>query len=407
MPTFQYRARDQEGKLKQGIVKADSNEVAFFQLKELGLTLVSLHEVKQESKRMLSFLFKQKIKTSELVVFTTQLHTLLAAGLSLVAALRALEVSAGKGKLAAMLEKLRGDIEKGSSLSEAFAQHKHVFNDLYCSMVKAGEESGRLDEVLYRLSLAVTKDQEMKAKIKQAMSYPIILATTMLGAILALGIFVIPRFSKLFLSLNVELPLPTRIIIGVNTFIVEYWFISVLAVAGLIFLFRVIIKTSIGRFMWDSLKLRVYIFGPLFLKIYMSRFSYLVATLIQSGVNVIDTFDLAKQTATNVIIGTAIEDIKEKIRHGRTIAGAMSEEILFPELVVQMVRIGEEAGSIDSLLEKVSKFYEDEADGTINNLTTLIEPIMLGVIAGMVLIMALAIFLPLWNLHSAFTGGGS
>ncbi|MFC1808646.1 type II secretion system F family protein [Candidatus Omnitrophota bacterium] len=403
MPTFRYKSRDKSGKRQEGIVKADSEEMAFVHLKDIGLTLIAL-EAQQQKDDSTSFLLRKKITRKDVAVLTRQLHTLLISGLSLVASLKALEISSTNGRLRIILQRVRGDIEAGASLSEALAKHKRVFNELYCSMVKAGEESGRLTEVLDRVSVALIKEEAVNAKIKQAMNYPIILGVSLGVAVIVLGGFVVPRFAKLFMKLRVDLPLPTRILIGVNYFITNYWFLAIIIIVSVIVTFRWIVNTKIGRYFWDAFKLKIYIFGPLFLKIYMARFSYLVATLIRSGLSMIDTFSLARQTANNVIIASTIEAIREKVKHGRTIASSMAEEILFPELVIQMVRIGEESGRIDELLEQVSQFYEDEADYTINNLTVLIEPLLLGLIAGIVLVMALAIFLPLWNLHSAFTG---
>jgi len=361
-------------------------------------------ELQQKKDDSSVIFFQKNIKRKDIAVFTRQLYTLLISGLSLVASLKALETSSSNARFKNILDRIRTDIEGGASLSDALLKHKKIFNELYCSMIKAGEESGRLVEVLDRLAVALVKEESVNAKIRQAMNYPIILGVSLGVAILVLGGFVVPRFAKLFMKLKVDLPLPTRILIAVNYFITNYWFLTLIIIASVIFLFRWAIKTKIGRYFWDSFKLKIVIFGPLFLKIYMARFSYLVATLIHSGLSVIDTFDLARQTANNVIISSTIETIREKVKHGRTIASAMSEEILFPELVIQMVRIGEESGRIDELLEQVAQFYEDEADHTIGNLTVLIEPLLLGIIAGIVLIMALAIFLPLWNLHSAFTG---
>jgi type II secretory pathway component PulF len=403
MPTFRYHSRDRQGKRQEGIVKADNQEMAFAHLKEIGLTLINLTLQQKKDDSSVIF-FQQNIKRNDIAVFTRQLYTLLISGLSLVASLKALETSSSNARFKNVLDRIRTDIEGGASLSEALFKHKKIFNELYCSMIKAGEASGRLAEVLDRLAIALIKEESINAKIKQAMNYPIILGVSLGVAILVLGGFVVPRFAKLFSKLRVELPLPTRILISVNYFMTNYWFLALVIIASLIFLFRWAIHTKMGRYFWDSFKLKMIIFGPLFLKIYMARFSYLVATLIHSGLSVIDTFDLARQTANNVIISSTIETIREKVKHGRTIASAMSEEILFPELVIQMVRIGEETGRIDELLEQVSQFYEDEADHTISNLTVLIEPLLLGIIAGIVLVMALAIFLPLWNLHSAFTG---
>ena len=400
MPTFKYVARNRKGQKTEGTVKADTRDLAALHLRELGVTVTSLNEVKGVSD-FFKFFAASPVKKKEIAIFTRQLYTLLAAGMSIVAALKALEMSTSNIRFKNILARLRTDLETGSSLSVACAKYPNVFDELYCSMVKSGEESGRLVEILDRLAAAVIKEEETRQKIKQAMSYPIILGVTMLLAILVLGLFVVPRFAKMFQSFHAELPLPTKILIATNNFIINYWFIVIIGVAVAVYIFRRLIKTTLGRYLWDRFKLRAYIFGPLFLRIYMSRFSYLVATLIHSGVSVMDTFDLVRQTATNTIVAKTIKNIGEKVRQGRTIASAMAEEPLFPELVVQMVRIGEEAGRIDELLEQVSKFYEDEADGIINNLTVLIEPILLMTIASIVLVMALAIFLPLWNMHSA------
>ena len=405
MAVYKYKARDKKGKVKEAIVKAENAVLASNHIRSLGLTLISLKEKKDESKRSSALFGSRGIKTRDISMFTTQLHTLLMAGLAIVSALKALENSTTNVDLAKIIKKVRESVEGGANLSDSFAQNRRYFDELYCNMIKAGEESGNLAEVLQRLAFSIEKEEEIRKRIKSAMSYPIILVVTMVVAVLVLGVFVIPRFAELFEGLNAELPLPTRILLGANYVISNYWYVFILAVSIAGFMFRNFIRTPPGKWAWDHFKIRVFIFGPLFLKIYMARFSYMVSTLIQSGISVIDTFELAGKTTPNVVIAKSIANIKEKVKQGRSIASSMKEEELFPELVIQMVDVGEEAGRVEDLLDQVGRFYEREADNTIDNMTTLIEPVLLFFIAGIVLIMALGIFLPLWNLHGAMTGG--
>jgi len=304
-----------------------------------------------------------------------------------------------------LLEEVRRDIEAGSSFSASLGKHPKVFDPIYCSTIKAGEASGSLPEVLSRLAIALEKDQETRSRIKQALSYPIIVLAVIVFAVLAVGIFVLPKFTSLFRSFGVDdLPIFTRILMVASHIMRNYWYLIVIAIVGGISGLRAAIKTHVGKQIFDRVVLKIFVFGPLYVRICMSRFARTIATLVKSGVPIVETLDLSGKTTDNVVLFSAMENIKEKVKEGKGISASMSEEPIFPDMIVQMVAAGEESGRVDELMEMVADYYEREADIVIKNLTTLLEPMLLVFIAGIILVLALGIFLPLWNLQSSFRG---
>ena len=402
MPNFKYKVRDKYGRPLSGTLGGENKDMVLNYLKKMGYTPISV-ELSIEAFAIKDiFLRFKKVRLEGLIMFTRQLVTLQTAGLPLLMSLSAVKDQTESKMLKNIISQLVLDVEGGSSFSEALARHSDTFDDLYINMVKAGEISGTLDEVLERLAVLTENQLEVRAKIKSATFYPIIVLSTLALAFIAIITFVLPRFADLFSRFNVELPLPTKILLGINFVVRKFWYIIIAAAAALIALFRAYIKTGPGRIMWDMFKLRVPIFGPVVLKISMSRFARVTSSLIKSGIPLLQVLDMSSKTTGNLIVARAIDNIKKAVNDGKPMNEPMKVDRLFPPIVSQMVAVGESTGKLDQLLLRVSDYYDRQVDYTLKNLTTAIEPILIFMLGGMVLTMALAIFLPLWDMIQVF-----
>jgi type II secretory pathway component PulF len=402
MKNYQFKARDKVGKVKEGVIKADSPQSATQHFKDMGMILISLKEKKSSESIFSKFNLGGSVKIKDIMIFTRQMYALCVAGLPLVNSLKSLENSSSNKYFCSILTAVRRDIESGSSFSASLAKYPKVFDNIFCSSIKAGEASGSLPEVLRRLAISVEKDADTREKIKQAMSYPVIILCVIVLALFAIGLFVIPQFENLFKSFGVdELPIFTRILLTTSNIMKRFWYICIFGMFVFVGVFKYCLQTPVGKAIADAVLLKTPIFGSLYVKISMSRFGRTVATLVKSGVPIVETLDLAARTSNNGILFRSMIGVKEKVKEGKGIAASMGEETMFPDMIVQMVAAGEEAGRVDELMEMVADYYESEADIVIKNLTTLLEPFLLIFIAGMVLVLALGIFMPLWQLQSS------
>ncbi|PIU40869.1 MAG: type II secretion system F family protein [Candidatus Omnitrophica bacterium CG07_land_8_20_14_0_80_42_15] len=402
MAIFEYKARDKFGKQAIGIIEADNAELAGSKLKQMNYVPISIKEKIREiglDKFIMRF---KRVRFSDLNMFTMQLVTLQKSGLPLLTSLSAIRDQSSSDILKATIESIIKDIEAGSHFSDALAKHPRVFNGLYVSMVKAGEVSGTLDEILSRLAILGEHEEETRAKIMTATRYPLMVVTALLVAFMILTTFIIPRFASLFSQFNVELPLPTRVLIGIHYAIINFWWLILTVIGAFVFGFSRFVKTEIGRFWWDGLKLKIPVFGPLFTKITMSRFARITGTLTKSGVPILQILDLVSRSIGNVVIARAINIIKVSVNEGKGMSEPMKMCGMFPPIVVQMVASGEATGKVDELLLYVSDYYDSQTDHTVKNLTTLIEPVLILALGCGVLFMALGIFLPMWNMMSLF-----
>ena len=403
MPTFKYRARNKFGKLIEGDLQAESLDSAKEKLISTELTLLSLSPVRERKTLKSFFKFQPKrVKLAELVLFSRQLYTLLDAGVPLISSLESLAQQVEGTYLETVIKNIISDIRSGESFSQALEKFPQVFNHLYLNLIKAGEASGKLDEALERLATMGEYEEELRARIHSAIMYPVILILALIATFILMVTFVLPRFAKMFSRFKTALPLPTRILLGINYLVSHY---GIFILGGILILIFILIKfnqTPKGREIFDRLKLKIPIFGPLFLKLILSRFTRTTAELIRSGIPIIKTLELAKEITGNVIVAQAIENIKTGINSGESMQSMMHKEKIFPPMVTQMVAIGEETGKIDELLIKVSEYFDYQVNYTIKNLTTLIEPVILLILGGAVLFMSLSIFLPMWNLIYLF-----
>ena len=402
MPNYQYKARDKFSKPISGVMSAlDENAVAV-KLEQLGVIPISITETKQEAKVTKFSGSVVKVKFADLNMFTRQLATLQKAGLPILSALTALCEQTENKIFKEVIAQIGRDIESGLSLSGAFAKYPRIFDSLYINMVSSGEVSGRLDQVLERLATLREHDETIRLRIKSATRYPMIVVVAIIIGFIVLTTLVVPRYAKIYAQYTTALPLPTQILLGINYAVTKLWWLLIIVGLGGHFLFKQYINTTLGRITWDNLKLKVPIFGPLFLKLSISRFTRITGTLMRSGIPILKILDISGGSTGNVIVSNAIQNIKKNVTEGKGMSEPMKISGLFPPIVTQMVAVGEETGKLDELLIHVSNYYDEQVDYTINNLTSLIEPILIFVLGLAVLFMALGIFLPMWNLMSIF-----
>ncbi|MEK6790640.1 MAG: type II secretion system F family protein [Deltaproteobacteria bacterium] len=400
MAFFNYKARDRQGALITGGLEAVDKGQLEAALDGMGLIPIRV----DVGMRLPSFaVFKKYINVKEvpeqeIIIFSRQLATLFGAGVPLMRSLSTLELQAGSKKFASIIKTIRTDVEAGSSLSVAIAKHKRIFPEFYPHMVEAGEAGGILEDVLDRIAAMLEKNAENRAKVKSATLYPKIVVGALVIAITVLMYYVVPRFVKMYSSFNVPLPLPTRMLIHISNAFTSYWHVGIIAVAASFVAWRFYISTPSGRLRWDGLKLRFPIFGPILLKSVLSRFSRVLGSLYKSGLPILQSLDIASRAVENTALAAEIKSIEVDVRAGKTLSAPMAAARHFPPLVVQMVAVGEDTGNLDEMLDKVAQYYDQEVDASIRNLTTTLEPVLLGFIFVVVLFLALAIFLPMWDI---------
>jgi type IV pilus assembly protein PilC len=401
MPSYEYKARDIRGKIINGVMEAESKEILIDRMRGMGYYVAKISERK---KTALNFQLNdllgkfERIRTKDLIVFNQQLATMISAGVPLITSLDALIEQTESKKLKVVIEQIRGDVEGGSSFSNALARHPNVFSHLFISMVRAGEAGGMLEKVLDRLASFAEEEAEFRANLRGALTYPVILTVVMLGVIGFLVAFVIPRFVGMFEDMGGTLPLPTRMLMGTSRIFQSYWYLILGAVVGGIYWFRYWIKTESGRLKFDQLLLRLPIVSNLTRKVIVSRFSRTLAALDSSGVPILESLEIVEQTIGNKVMAQAMSRVRSSVREGGTIAEPLRADKVFPTMVTQMVSIGEDTGSLDKMLNKISDFFDREVAHTVKALTISLEPIMLALMAGVVVLIALSVLLPMYDM---------
>jgi len=403
MANFRYKVRDKFGKLLSGVIAGETKDGVAAHFESKGYIPISIDEEKEETSSAPLFAFR-RVHEEDMNLFNRQLVTLIEAGVPLLAALNAVEKQTKSRVLRSTIQIITKDIEGGSSLSDAMKRHPRIFDELYINTIKAGETSGALGEIFLRLADLGEHEADTKAKISAATRYPIVALTVLITGFFILVTYVIPKFSGIFNSYKETLPLPTRILIGINYFITHYWFLAIVGSALIVLGFRQILRTDVGRRVWDSFKLRVPIFGPLFFMIMMSRFCRMMSILLRCGVPILSILEMVSHAAGNKVISEAIDEVAKSVNQGKGMAEPMARTKVFSPMVTQMVSIGEESGQVDQLLMRVSDYYDSQSSYMIKNLTTLIEPILVVILGCVVLLMALAVFLPMWNMVGLFRG---
>lgn len=343
-------------------------------------------------------LFKPRIKKEDLNIFTRQLWTMQKAGLPLLSGLNSLREQATSEPFRKVIMQVIKDVEKGDALSVALSQQPRVFEPVFVHMVRAGEASGKLDEIFYQLSEMGQFEASTKDKIKSATVYPVITFTSLSIAFLIVITFVVPKFTSVFAQAGRTLPMATRILLGINYIIRHQWLEAILITIGLVLLFRFLVSTSPGRYQWDRLKLKLPVIGRMVFLLQMSRFSRILAELLKTGVPILQSLQLVSDTLNNKVIEKGVMTIQKSVNEGKGMSTAMKNTGIFTPMIIQMVEVGENSGRTDELLEYVSGYYEDQANLLIKNFSTLIEPILLFVLGSMVLLLALGVFMPVWDL---------
>jgi type IV pilus assembly protein PilC len=398
MAAFAYDAINAQGLEISGVIHAPDVSAAREQLQTRGLLPQSLAERNAAGERGARSAFK-KVKPKSLQVFARQFATMIGAGVSVVQALVTLEEQTDDKYLADVIADVRSDVEGGVILSKALARHPKVFNRLFVAMVEAGESSGTLDTVLDRVAVQIEKETQIKRRVKGAMIYPAVVISFAFLVLTFMLLFIIPVFVNVFDDLNGNLPRLTQFVMHISYAVRNYWFIIFPAIGGMIFAFFRLKRTERGRQVWDRFKLRIPMrVGDVVHKIALARFSRTLSTLVSSGVDIIKALEITGATSGNYVVEQSLADIRTRVHEGVPISQPLQEDPVFPPMVGQMVKIGEETGELDGMLGKVADFYEDEVDSSIQSLTSIIEPILMIGVGIMVGTIVISMYLPMFKM---------
>ncbi|MDQ5900511.1 MAG: Type secretion system family protein [Patescibacteria group bacterium] len=391
-----YRAVNQQGKIVRGLVEAKDINEAVGYLRKQQLTPIKITE--EGSKTSLSSLVKKKSANSEVVFFTRQLASMLTSGLTIMQSMSILKNQVQNPSMAEVVNGMIANIEEGKSLSSALGQYPKVFTTVYVSLVRAAEAAGLLDKILVRLADNLEKAQKLKGLIRSALMYPIIVVVMMVGVMTVMMIFVIPQLSGLYENLDIELPLPTQIVVGISNITIKFWPFMLAGTAGLIYYIKRWRKTESGRKITDTLLLKTPIFGKLIMQSVMVEFSRTFGLLVGTGSLVVESLNQSADVVGNVVYRQAILELSQKVEKGVTIGDAMLSDPLFPPIIVEMVKIGEQTGKLDDSLMRVSEYFEREVEQTIKGLTTAMEPAIMVLLAVGVGFLIISIITPIYNL---------
>ena len=410
MATYAWRGRNVRGEAVQGQLEAMTEGGVADQLMSIGVAPVHIAIATEKTvtaaDNWFARLNRKPVVVEDILVFSRQMYTLNKAGVPILRAFAGLQASATKPAMVDMLKDIRASLDQGRELSAAMARHQDVFGAFYVSMIRVGEMTGRLTEVFLRLNEHLEFERDVRERIKQAMRYPIFVLIAMAIAVVILNIFVIPVFAKVFAGFHAELPLITRGLLGFSAWMLAWWPLLLAGAIGAAVLIRGYLNTTAGRYRWDARKLKLPIVGDIILKATLARFARSFALSSQSGVPLVQALTVVAQTVDNAFIGSRIEQMRDGIERGETITRCAAATGVFTPVVLQMIAVGEETGELDNLLFEIAGMYERETDYSIKGLSAAIEPILLAVIAVLVLLLALGVFLPLWNLGQAAMGKG-
>lgn len=402
MPIFKYKALDADKKRVEGLIEAASEKMAAETLQERGFSIVSIKKHSEGKKEIKLLSILNRVKAKDLVIFSRQFSVMISANVALVQSLRILIDQTENVTLKMIVSEVADEVDSGLRLSDALAKRPKIFSDFYINVIKSGETSGKLDEVLNYLADEMEKDYDMTSKIKGAMIYPAFVLSGLGVVGVVMMIFVVPKLTGIMTETGATLPLATRILIGASNFLSAYWWLLLVALIGLAAGFRFYIKTAAGKKQFDLLKLRVPIFGKLFQRIYLVRFTRSMNTLIVGGVTIIKSLKIASAVVDNEIYRDLIEETSAAVEDGDSISSVFVDSKEIPKMVSQMMAIGEKTGKLDVILGRVTDFYSREINNIVANLMTLMEPIIMIIMGVAVGIMVAAIILPMYNLASQF-----
>ncbi len=401
MPFFAYKARNGKGELLQGVLEAADQGACADQLMGTGATPVEITATRQPAgdvEGMWARLTEKAVTPLDVQLFSRQMYTLLKSGVPIMRGLAGLQESAISKSFGKVIRDLRESLDAGRELSAAMRRHPTVFNNFYLSMVRVGEMTGRLDEVMLRLFDHLEFDREMRSRVKSAVRYPMFVVIAMVAAMIIVNVFVIPQFVKVFESFNAELPLMTRLLIAGSNFTINYWYLLLGGAVGAFFGIRGWMNTVEGRLKWDRWKLRLPVAGKIVHKATMARFARSFSLAARSGVPIVQALTVVSQTVDNAYLSQRVEAMRDSVERGESILRTAVTAGIFTPIVLQMIAVGEESGSLDDLMDEIAQMYEREVDYELKTLASQIEPIMIAFLGAMVLVLALGIFLPIWDL---------
>ena len=399
MPLFEYTAKNAtNGQIMKGQMQAQTRDEVVGHIRKNRMILVNIREAPKQVKFSLG---QPGIKTRDVVIFTRQFATMINSGLPLVQSLSILAAQTENKSLKEVTKQVVFDVEAGNTLADAFSRHPKAFSGLFVNMVAAGEAGGILDTILIRLATFLEKNDALIRKVKSAMIYPAVIMSVAAIAITVLLIFVIPVFQSMFASVNMELPLPTRVVIGLSEFLIGYWWAIIAAVAGAVFLIRQYYATPDGHKNIDRMMINSPVLGDVIRKSAVSRFTRTLGTLISSGVSILDGLEITAKTSGNRVIHDAVMESRASIAGGETIAAPLERSKVFPPMVISMIAVGEQTGGLDEMLTKIADFYDEEVDVAVGALLSLMEPVMIVVLGVVVGGMVVAMYLPIFDMVNA------
>ncbi len=397
MPTFKWKGKNKMGNPLRGNIDAISEQAAILKLRQQGLIPVSLKPTTE--KRKITLPIKRKVNQKELMTSTKQLSVMLKSGVSLTKSIDVLSKQQKNAKFAEILRDVKKNIEEGLSFADALRKHKNIFPPLYTSTVEAGEMGGNLDESLENIAALLERSLTLKRKIKGALAYPVIVSIVAIAVIILILVKVIPTFAGIYQSAGMHLPLPTQIIINISMFVRKAFLPIILGIIALVIIIKLLHKRNErARKFIDNILLHLPLFGKLINKGIVARLSTTISSLVKGGLPLLEAINIAVKTAGNKVMEDALSSIRDKIRKGETVANAFSQAKIFEPMVVQMISVGEETGALDEMLENVSRFYEAEVDDTVKNLTSIMEPVMIVVLGGIIGFIVIAMYLPIFKL---------
>lgn len=397
MATFTYKAKNWDGKIVTADMDCESKEVCISKLREKGYFVINIAEKKGGSGGGVS-LFGGRVNSQEVSIFARQFATMIGSGVPLVRCLTILQAQAENPTFKKIITQIRTDVEGGSTFSKALEKHPKVFNNLFCSLVKAGEIGGILDTILERLADYLESSEALKAKVKGAMTYPIVVFAIAGLVVVALVMFVLPQFKEIFEGMNIELPLATTVLLRFSDFMTSWWFIVLPAIFLVPLLIVNFFKTKTGSRIFDTYILKVPNLGMMMKKVAVAKFTRTLGTLISSGVPILQALEVTSQTAGNCVIAEAVDKTRISIREGESIAEPLKQSGVFPPMVVQMIAVGEETGELDKMLTKIADFYDTEVDTAVKGLTSVIEPLVIVVLGIVIGGIVMAVFMPMLKL---------
>lgn len=405
MASFQYKARDASGNAVSGQLEAGSQAAAADILKQRRYIPLSIEAVAAADTTVKFALWQAKVSLTELIIFSRQMYSLMKAGIPIIRAIKSLAESTGSPRLRQVMSDLASELENGRSLSVAMANHPTVFSRLIISLVHVGENTGRLDDAFLQLTFYFEQELETRKQIKQATRYPIFVLIALVVAMVVLNIFVIPQFANMFARFNAELPWSTQLLLASSSFFINFWPLLLVLLLATVVAISFYLQTPAGRLRWGRWKLKVPIIGSIINRATLGRFARSFSMMLKAGVPITTALNLVAEAVDNDYLGDKIREMRRSIERGESLLRVSQQSEMFTDLVLQMVSVGEETGQMDEMLTEVAGFYEREVAFDLKSLTAKIEPVLIVIVAAMVLLLALGIFTPMWDMLNAYKGG--